>query len=71
MTQLEQEYMLEKWRELPSLRDRFAMAALERAICLSSESDGGCHMHSAAMFAYEVADAMLEARKAITAEQGE
>ena len=45
----------------PTLRDRFAMAALTGL--LAGDSVGGLSANGAAYGAYEIADAMLEARK--------
>jgi hypothetical protein len=54
--------------DLPTLRDRFAMAALP-ALMFDTEGGGGAApyaqqpMHVVAQDAYALADAMLEARK--------
>ena len=49
--------------ELPSLRDRFAMAALQGMLA-DPESSGNCEEF--ASVAYEYADAMLKEREPIT-----
>ena len=44
------------WKEMPTLRDQFAMAAVSSGRLIGSD-------HSVARMAYEVADAMLKARE--------
>lgn len=54
------------FQEQPDLRDRFAMAALPSVIAVcgrdTRDADVGYPQHCAAK-AYEIADAMMEARK--------
>ena len=52
-------YILETVVEVVSLRDQFAMAALTAVIITEENSDP----KTAAKYAYEYADVMLEARK--------
>jgi hypothetical protein len=52
-----------------TLRDYFAAHFMARAQSLC-ETNNGWEMHNAAQCAYQMADAMLEARKAADGEQG-
>jgi hypothetical protein len=52
-----------------SLRDYFAAQVMERMISLSVDADGGWHPDTVASGCYVLADAMLRARSAPTAEE--
>lgn len=52
------------------LRDEFAMAAIQSVSCgILAESNHGTTAASLAFAAYEIADAMLEARKVVKNER--
>ena len=55
----------ETWEETGgmSLRDWFAGQAIDRMISLCQDRDGGWDVHAVAAGAYQLADALLEARK--------